>query len=187
MKAFAVFLIVLCLVAAAGIIYMLVTSNLTAVCESCERLSLKDTDHPDYNYSVLFDMLKAKLEEGTFTGTRFSDEPLTSADQYCIYIWKVRVENRTALPARVAEIQALPMKSYDILQFDMNALVSDMVPDRIVQPHSVAYIDVCVLASSAISSASSRPDVRDATITWYFAGYPFPESNGKGGRLVLRP
>ena len=36
MKAFAIFLIVLCLVVTGGIIYMLVTSNLVAVSVDCE-------------------------------------------------------------------------------------------------------------------------------------------------------
>ncbi len=186
MKTFAIILIVLCLIVAGGIIYTLVTSNLTAVSESCDRLSLADADRAG-QYTAVYEKLKTQLEEGAFTGTLFSDEALTAADQYIVYVWKVRVENRTSLPARVAEIHVLPMKGYDILQFDMNTLATDTVPDRIIQPHTSAVIEVCVLSSAAIRNASSRPDVRDATISWYFAGYPFPENNGNGGKLVLRP
>ncbi len=185
MKAFAIFLIVLCLIAAGGIIYTLVTSNLTAVSVSCTLLTQEDNASL---YDDIFDKLKSQIEEGSFVGTRFSEETLTTADRYRIYTWTVRVENRTSLPARVAEIQILPLKGYDILQFDMDALAGGTgMPERIIQPNSVIEYTVSVLTSDAIRNASSRADVRDATITWYFSGYPFPETNGKGGRLVLRP
>ncbi len=178
MKAFAIFLIVLCLVVTGGIIYMLVTSNLVAVSVDCE------SGIPN---EILFSRLKERLEEGAFAGTVFSDEELTNAGQYIVYTWTVRVENRSSLPSRVTEIRVLPMKGYDILQFDMNAIMKDSSPaDYVIQPHSVSEIKVSVLSSRAIEHASSRADVRDATITWYFSGFPFPESNGKGGKLVLK-
>ena len=185
MKTFAIFLIVLCLIVAGGIIYSLVTSNLTAVSTSCTLLVQRENQAL---FDSAFEKLKTQLEEGSFTGTRFSDELLTTADQYRIYTWTVRVENRTALPARVAEIQVLPLKGYDILQFDMDALASGSDPrERIIQPHSASEFTVSVLTSDAVRNASSRADVRDATMTWYFSGFPFPETNGKGGKLVLRP
>ena len=187
MKAFAILMIILCLLAAGGMIFMLVTSSLDAVSVSCTLLSADSDNNTPQLYLDLFDKIKSQLEDGSFVGTVFSDEALTSSDQYRIYIWTVHVDNRTVLPARIAEIQVLPMKGYDILQFDMDTLMSDSVPNRIIQPHSSADISVCILTSAAIANASSRPDVRDATISWYFAGYPFPESNGKGGKLILRP
>ena len=181
MKAFAVFMIILCLIVTGGIIFLLATSNLNAVSESCNILPLeKNTE--------LFDLIKSQLEDGTFTGTRFSNENLTSANQYRVYTWTVRVENRTALPAHVTEIRVLPLKGYDILQFDMNAVATGNSPgEQIIQPHSSALLTVSVLTSGTVVNASSRDDVRDATISWYFAGYPFPETNGKGGKLILRP
>lgn len=185
MKAFAIFLIVLCLVVTGGIIYSLVTSNVSAVSISC---SLLPQEENQALYIDIYDKLKSQLEDGSFSGTRFSEEKLTTADQYRVYTWTVRVENHTSLPASVTEIHVLPLKGYDILQFDMDAVMDGKgTSEKTVQPHSSAEFSVSVLTSAAIKNASSRADVRDATITWYFSGYAFPDTNGKGGKLVLRP
>ena len=179
MKAFAVFLIILCLMAVGGSLYLLATSNLNVYSVSC--VELED--------SAIFQALKTSLEDGTFIGTRFSNDALSSANQYRIFKWTVRVENNTFLPARVAEIRIIPKKAYDILQFDLNSLYSDSVQEYVIKARSSREIDVYVLSSAAIDEGTSgrEKNIRDAAISWYLGGFPFPETNGKGGKLVLKP
>ena len=183
MKAFAIFLIILCLLAVGGSLYLLATSNLNAYSVSCSEMELTG------DYAAIFESLKTRLEDGTFTGTRFSGEMLSSANQYRVFKWTVRVENNTFLPARVTEIQVIPKKAYDILQFDLNAIYSDSIREYTVSARSSREIDVYVLSSAAIDEGTSgwEKNVRDATLTWYLGGFPFPETNGKGGKLVLKP
>ena len=180
MKVFAIFLIILCLAALGGIAYLHATSSLNAWSVSCLVSELKDD-------MSLYQELKTRLEQGTFIGTRFSSEPISAPEDYLVYQWTVRLENRTALPAQVAEIRVSPMRGYDILQFDPKVFTSGSVPEYQVESGKSAEITVCVLTSRAVLDGQDRPDMRDASLTWYLGGFPFPETNGKGGKLVLRP
>ena len=180
MKVLAIFLIVLCLAAFGGIWYLHVTSNVNVFPSGCSLTELN-------NDVEQFSKLSSQLEQGTFTGIRFSSEKLASPDDYLVYTWTVRLDNHTSLTARVAEIRVTPMKGYDILQFDPQALLFGSVPEYIIPPNSSIEVSVCVLTSRTILEAQSRPDMRDASVTWYFGGFPFPESNGKSGKLVLQP
>ena len=183
MKAFAIFLVILCLLAIGGSLYLLATSTLNAYPVDFKELELTQENQ------VIFEALKVRLEEGTFTGTRFSGEALSDPDQYRLFRWTVRIENNTFLPARVAEIQVIPNKAYDILQFDLNAIYSDSVQEYTVKARSSREIEVYVLSSAAIDLGTSgrEKNMRDANITWYLGGFPFPETNGKGGKLILKP
>ncbi len=180
MKAFAIFMIILCLAAFGGVWYLQVTSNVNIFSVSCVVSEPKDN-------LALFEKLKDQLEQGTFVGTRFTSESLSSAEDYLVYTWTVRIDNRTSLTARIAEIQVSPMKGYDIVQFDPETLLYGTVPKHVVQPNSSIEFTVSVLTSRSILNSQSRADMRDADLTWYLGGFPFPETNGKGGKLVLRP
>ena len=191
MKALAVFLIVLCLAAFGGVWYLHNTSNVTAYTERGECVVTQ------LNYDE-FSRLKEQLEQGIFTGIRFADDDLSVASEYVLYTWTIWVNNRTSMDARIAEVQVTPLRG-DILQFDPDMFFSGSYTEHSVEAWKSGYIKICVLHrldgnqmksdvdNSAVLYAETRPEKHNAKITWYLGGFPFPETNGKGGSVDLYP
>ena len=183
MKAFAIFLIILCLLALGGSVYLLTASNLGASSVRCDVFWL---DHD----IELRNHLLSQLESGTFTGIRFQpeDDLLSSSEKYQVCLWTVRVDNHTMLPARAVEFQVVPFNQFDILQFDLDSVLSDTPVEHIIPAGTSAEIRIgMIVLARDQQTALGRTDNRNATITWYLDGFPFPGSNGKNGKLVLTP
>ena len=152
MKPFAIFLVILLLAAIAGVGYLYFTSNLTVSFSSC--VAVDPLTQMDY-----FTQLKSSLENETFVGTRFDSAPLSSADQYLFYTWTLHLENNSALPADVIEIQVTPMTG-DVLQLGDTA-------EHSLPAHSSSNLSATVL------TARDKHSVREAIVTWYTWGLPF--------------
>ena len=154
MKAFAAVLIVLVLLAVAAVGYLYLTANLEVRFDNC--IATDGLTQAEY-----FDGLKKKVETSTFTGTRFSADPIGTADQYQFLTYTVRLDNHAFLTADVIEIRITPMPG-DVLQLGEEA------------EHSLPSGKKADL-SATILTARDMHSVREATVTYYFWGIPFSE------------
>lgn len=112
-------------------------------------------------FSDEFARLKEQRENGTFIGTVFSDLPLGSPEEYVFYTWTVHLSNQTRIPAKVVEIQIVPMDG-DVLQYPDTEI-------RSIQPGQEIDLTATVL------TARNKHRVREAIVTWYFWGKLFTE------------
>lgn len=180
MKQLGIFLIIICIAVIGGIIYLNTTSTVTPFSVSCTVSRLSEN-------APVRDPLLAQLESGTFTGTVFSSETIASPDDYLVYTWKVRVENRTALPAKGVSIQVTPER-YDVLQFDMDSLRTGRPAEHQIDPGTFAEFEIGIIVYRQNNPASvESAKTHNATVTWYLSGFPFPGPNGKNGKLILEP
>ena len=152
MKALGIFLLVLVLAAGAGIGYLYFNSNLTVTFSECIA------DDPVGRQDV-FSSVAHSLEAGSFVGTRYSEEELTSPEDYLFYTWTMHLENHSFLTANVIEIQVTPM-SGDVLR------IGDPT-EHTLSPFSETDLSVTLL------TARSMHNVREAIVTWYVWGLPF--------------
>ena len=106
------------------------------------------------------------VETSTFTGTRFSADPIGTADQYQFLTYTVRLDNHAFLTADVIEIRITPMPG-DVLQLGEEA------------EHSLPSGKKADL-SATILTARDMHSVREATVTYYFWGIPFSEKSTLG-------
>ena len=106
-----------------------------------------------------FDSIRSKISSSTFTGIRFSNEAIGSADQYQFLNYTVRLRNRAFLKAEIIEIRITPMQG-DVLQ------VGDEVPHAL---SSGKDMDL----SAMILTSRDMHSVREATVSYYFWGIPF--------------
>ena len=152
MKPLAIFLLVLCLVALAGVGWLYLNSEFDVTFSSCVAVDAADA-------GAQFSSLKSDLEQDCFAGTRFSDALPGDADQYQFLTYTLHLQNRTALPAQAVEVQITP-RAEDVLQLNASDEVSLL---------SGASRDLTV----TILTAKSSQNIREATITYYFWGLPF--------------
>ena len=158
MKVFAIFLVILCLAALGGIIYLYSTSGVFITGLGCTAQDAADQ-------ADLFLSLKNALAAETFTGTVYQTAPLEGeADEYQYLTYQVRLENRTAVPAEVVEIQVSPMDGDVLMVQDPESWAPSR---RDLSPRSQAIFTVTVLTKKSMHS------VRDLTVTWYLYGLPF--------------
>ena len=152
MKPFAIFLILLCIAALAGVGYLYMTANLFISgtgCIASDALDLQDT----------FLALKDAVADETFTGTVFSSSDPGDASDCQFYFYTVRLKNDAFLPAKSVELQITPMEG-DILSY--GDLARHDLPAR-----STGDYQITLLTSKAMHS------IREITVTWYFWGLPF--------------
>ncbi len=168
MKAAGIILLVLLIAALTGVGMILARSDMNVVYVNC--VATDPVTQQEY-----FSMLKEQLENGTFTGTRFSDEMLSSPDQYVFYTWTVRLENNTSLTANAAEMMISQPQDYhyDILQ------IGDMT-EYCIPPHSSRTVSATVLASRDVLY-EQKPEFRIATVTWYYEGVDAPTDTDRDG------
>ncbi len=152
MKPLGIILIVLCIAAFAGVIYVYAVSSLSVSYMDC--IATDPVTQLDF-----FNAMKAQLLDGTFVGTRFSDAEIASPDQLLYYTWTVRLNNATFLTADAAEIQIVPM-SGDILQ------IGDPSEHTVPSGRSLEL-------SATVLTSRSMHSIREAIVTWYFWGLPF--------------
>ena len=154
MKAFAVILVVLVLVAVAAVGVLYFSAKIEVRFVSCIA-----TD--GITQVEFFDDLKEKVESSAFDGTRFSDVPLLTADQYQFLTYTVRLDNHAFLPAQTIEIRITPMEG-DLLQLgDTNCY--DLASGKHTE------------LSATILTSRNMHSVREATISYYCWGIPFTE------------
>ena len=152
MKAAAIIFLVLCLIALGGVGWLYLSAGVTvSPVEVIANDALSQTDY--------YAMLQSQLQNDSFTGTLFSNEPLLSPENDVFYTYTVRIANRSFLPVEVIELQVTPM-SGDFLQ------ISDL------QEHNLSSGQSMVLSATILTSKQSH-NVRELTVSYYIWGLPF--------------
>jgi len=161
MKAFAIFLIVLCLAALGGIIYLYSVSDVAVTGLGCAVQDAADQ-------ADLFQSLRDAMAAETFTGTVYQSVfPEGEAGEYQFCTYRVRLENRTSAPAEVVEIQVSPEDGDVLMISDPRA----WAPARHDLPaRSRDVFSVTILTRKDMHS------IRDLTVTWYQYGLPFTQT-----------
>ena len=154
MKAFAIFLIILCLAAFVGIGYLYLTTSLSVTATDC--VAVDPATQQDY-----FEQMKRQLQSETFIGTVFSAEIPENPLDWQFYTYTIHLDNQTFLKAEVIEFQIAPM-SGDLLQ--LGETQSFSLPARSSGDYTVTLL-----------TARNMHAVREVTATWYFGGIPFSE------------
>ena len=154
MKPFAIFLIVLVLVAVIGVGWLYLNARMDIRFESCIA-------NDGYTQSEVFNKVKASLKNDTFIGTRFTGEELDAAEQYQFLTYTIHINNHSFLKAEVIEIRITPMQG-DILQIGEET------------PHDLPSGRQADLSATILTDRNMH-SVREATVTWYFWGIPFTE------------
>ena len=152
MKIAAVILIILVLAAVCAVGYLYLNANLDVRFVSCiasDGVSQVET----------FNMLKKKVENSSFVGTRFSSDEIGTADQYQFLTYTVNLDNHSFLNAEVVEIRITPMQG-DVLQLGEET------------EHDLASGKSMDLSALILTSRNMH-SVREATVSWYFWGIPF--------------
>ena len=154
MKAFAVILIVLVLAAVCAVGYLYLNAGLDVRFVSC--IATDGVSQVEF-----FDDLRSRVENGSFTGTRLTNDLPGTADQYQFLTYTVRLDNHSFLNAEVLEIRITPMQG-DVLQLETES-ETDLPAGR------QADISATILTDRAMHS------VREATVSYYVWGIPFTE------------
>lgn len=152
MKPFAIFLIVLVLVAVIGVGWLYLNARMDIRFESCIA-------NDGYTQSEVFNKVKASLKNDTFIGTRFTGEELDAAEQYQFLTYTIHINNHSFLKAEVIEIRITPMQG-DVLQIGEESAYD--LP-------SGKQMDL----SATILTDRAMHSVREATVSCYFWGIPF--------------
>ena len=153
MKAVGIILIILCLIAGGGILYLYFNANVSVAYVDCVASDpMADPDR--------FAEIKRQVEQGTFPGVRLSKDPLTIPEDYVFYTWTVKVTNDTFLTAKSVELQ-ITTRPEDIL----------IMPDDqeyVIKSKSSGLISVTCLTKR------NTHNIREATVSWYLGGLHFP-------------
>lgn len=153
MKRFAIISVVLLLITVLGVGALYLTANVTVIAQNVSVMEA--TYQPE-----LFSELSAQVRNGAVVGTPFvSAQELSGAEDYVFYIYTLRVENTTALPAEMMEVQITPM-SGDVLQIGSNEVLT-------LPAHAIGDISATILTSRDMHA------VREVNITYYMWGIPF--------------
>lgn len=152
MKPLGIILIVLVLVAIAAVGYLYLNAKLD--------ISFKECIATDGITQIeFFDNLKANVDASAFIGTRYTNEELTTADQYQFLTYTLHFNNHSLLKAEVIEIRITPMQG-DVLQ--IGEVTAYDLP-------SGKQMDL----SATILTDRAMHSVREATVSYYFWGIPF--------------
>ena len=102
MKPLGIILIILVLVAVVAVGYLYLNAKLDITFKEC--IATDGITQIDF-----FDNLKSKVDASTFIGTRFTNNELTTADQYQFLTYTLHFNNHSFLKAEVIEIRITPM------------------------------------------------------------------------------
>ena len=153
MKRFAIISVVLLLLTVIGVGALYLTANVTVIAQSVSVMEA--AYQPE-----LFSELSAQVRNGAVVGTPFvAAQELSGAEEYVLYTYTLRIENTTALPVEMVEIQITPM-SGDILQIGSNDVLT-------LPAHTIGDISATILTSRDMHA------VREVNITYYMWGIPF--------------
>ena len=154
MKPLGIILIILVLVAVVAVGYLYLNAKLDITFREC--IATDGITQIDF-----FDNLKSKVSASTFVGTHYTNDDLTTADQYQFLTYTLRFNNHSFLKAEVIEIRITPMQG-DVIQIG-EEYVHDLPAGQ--------QMDL----TATIMTARNMHAVREATVTWYFWGLPFTE------------
>ena len=152
MKPLGIILIILVLVAVVAVGYLYLNAKLDITFREC--IATDGITQIDF-----FDNLKSKVSASTFVGTRYTNDDLTTADQYQFLTYTLHFNNHSFLKAEVIEIRISPMQG-DVLQIGEESAYD--LP-------SGKQMDL----SSTILTDRAMHSVREATVSYYFWGIPF--------------
>lgn len=153
MKRFAIVSVVLLLITLLGVGAMYMTSNVTIIAQGVTAMEA-------YREADLFSDLSAQVRAGAVVGTSFvTPQELSGAEDYIFYTYTFRLENNTALPAEMIEVQITPM-SGDILQIGSDQALA-------LPAHTIGDITATILTDKNMHA------IREANITYYIWGIPF--------------
>ena len=152
MKPAAILVLILCLAAVGGLVFLYLQSTVTVTALECVAVDA-------VNQLEAFEALRAQLASDTFTGTPFTRDLPEKPEDYLFYTWTLHAENHSFLPVDTVEIQVTPMTG-DVL------CIGDPA-DHSLSPGGAADLSVTFL------TARSMHSVREAVVTWYAWGLPF--------------
>ncbi len=152
MKFVAWFLVVLLVLAIAGVGYLYSTSGV-------EVESISAQAYEAQNQQPTFDDLKRRLENGSVVGTVFQNQPLGASTDYAFFTYTVRLRNNSLIAADMVEVQVVPT--------DMDILQMGSASVRTLPPRSKGEFSATVLSRRDSGSA------RELIITYYIWGKPF--------------
>ncbi len=152
MKYVAWFMVVLLVLAVAGVGYLYATAQVVA-----EALGAQA--HEAQSQQPTFDDLKRRLENGTVMGTVFADGPLEDASEYAFVTYTVRLRNDSLISADMVEVQIVPTEK-DVLQMGNTAV-------RSLAPRTKGDITATVLTRRDSDS------MREIIVTYYIWGKAF--------------
>lgn len=152
MKTIAIFLIVLCIVALAGVGFLCLSSDVEVIGVGC--LATDPLDVPDY-YQIMI----SQDQSGSLLATRFTDAPLPDAVHSKFLTYTVRLKNNGFLKVEAVEVQITPM-SGDLIQ------LGDTVKHDL-NARSTGDIEAIILTEK------ESHNIRELTVTYYIWGIPF--------------
>ena len=156
MKPLGIILIILVLVAVVAVGYLYLNAKLDITFKEC--IATDGITQIDF-----FDNLKSKVDASTFIGTRFTNNELTTADQYQFLTYTLHFNNHSFLKAEVIEIRITPMQG-DVLQIGEESaydLPSGRIP-LICHLHQVTAVLISFIDFIEITDPAEKMDTLDA-------------------------
>ena len=116
---------------------------------------------------ALYDEIATQIQQDAFIGTRFSTAPLTTADQYALITYTLRLNNQCLVPIDLIEVQVVPNAS-DVLQ------IGDLSV-RHLEAKSQGDVTATIL------TAKDSHTIRELIVTYYVWGISFSIRETYGG------
>ncbi|MDR1600446.1 MAG: hypothetical protein LBS11_11350 [Oscillospiraceae bacterium] len=150
MKRLAAALLVIVALVGGAALYLRLSANLSAQGAYIEV-------HPAAGSLAVFDDLKARLEDGSFTGEVVSDADLGSPDGYEFLVYTVRLRNYGMLPAEWIRIEIAPEREWDVIALGET------------RGFSLAAFSTGALSGTMLARSGGNP-ARTVTIRYYVYG-----------------
>lgn len=151
MKKAAIFMIVLVVVLAGGIVYGLFNTSLRVIGKGLQVM-------PAAERIEEFQQLQTAVKQRSLIGTILQSDDLTAAADYTYYSYTLRIKNPGLVSAEMVELQIAPI-SEDVLFYGESGEV-------VIGPGETRDVR-CVLLARGTPHA-----VRDFYITYYLWGHP---------------
>lgn len=151
-KAIAIILVLVCLVAFVGLGYLYMTSSVTVVDVNMTICEAK-------SQTALFNELITQVASGSAAATVYSDA-IPQTPEQCVFLqYSVKLKNSTFLNAELAEIRITPIPG-DYLQ------VGEAVPTDL-SPGTTGTVNAVLLTDKDAKTT------HELTISYYLWGIPF--------------
>ena len=152
LKYIAIFMVILVVIALLLVGYFFATASVSIAAYGANGRQC--AEEPE-----TFAKIKDAVEDGTFTGTRFSYDALGNAEDYALITYTVRLSNQCLVPIDMIEIQVVPNPT-DILQLSDPEI-------RYLNPKSLGDFTATILVPRESHS------VRQLIVTYYVWGISF--------------
>ncbi len=146
------FLIILLILALAGVGYLYASAHVIVEALGAQAFEAQ-------SQQTTFDDLKRRLDGGTVLGTVFKSNSLGEASEYAFITYTVRLRNESLLSADMVEVQVVPTDA-DVLQMGGNGIKS-------LSPKSRGDI-----AATILTQRNNDP-MREIIVTYYIWGQSF--------------